>query len=407
MKSRKVNPERTRKPVSDRGRAVYAPTRGCLHPPVFSENCCPSRRIVATLADTAVLLPPVRASTTGDIASGYFLRLFHHSAAIARPGPMTERRNCIFKFLLSLGQCASEERFMPVHKQIGMRCCSAMNKYQAPASNVQLRQWLPSCRNAAFGLFDRPLQRVSLFANDRQQLLAESADPSLTSRIEQLPSGFCDQSCKSVHELLPIAFRASMFDLLRCTHFQNRARAALQSPAQLPLRKTHCGSLFFLSCPIRFVQNQNEILYCRATVSTSANSSPASGGSRRSRPTPHRCEDECLRCRCVPSEYRSEAGVSTKHMPPANNELDRKTSTPRTLFVFSGLNSSIRTDRDRYVNFLPGTVFNLNSRAAAIAEPDYRGTAVTGVKPTGRTGSPIRALINVDLPRLNWPMHAT
>jgi len=207
---RKVNPERTGTVSGSRGVGIRANSgmpasaslfRKCLP---ISTNRCDTRRYCR-------LLPPVRASTTGAHTSAIFLRLFHHSARYAGPAH-DERRNCISN-PPSLGQ-SHEERFMPVTTDRNP-LCSAMKKYPTPHRRLA-SQWLLHGRNAAFGLFDRPS------AVSSSPTTASSCSPIGDPRSQanrELPSGFCDQSARastSFANRVP----ASMFDLLRCTHFR-------------------------------------------------------------------------------------------------------------------------------------------------------------------------------------------
>ena len=110
----------------------------------------------------------------------------------------------------------------------------------------------------------------------------------------------------------------------------------------------------------------------------------------------------------LPVNTDPKPGVSTRHMPADSIGLGTNTSTPFTPFVFSGLcfsetycarsegKISCQEPSRDYIRALRSTPNRITV-----------GNVVMGMKPTGRMGSPIRALISGDLPRLNLPMQAT
>jgi len=130
---------------------------------------------------------------------------------------------------------------MPVHKPIGNALPSAMNNIQAPARTLASANvaFMPQ---AAFGLSIGPVQRFSALRQRPPEVLAESADPS-HKPDRALPPILRPQSCKSARAFCQ-RVPGLMFDLLRCTHFQNRARVRCNRLANCRFRKTHCGQPF-------------------------------------------------------------------------------------------------------------------------------------------------------------------
>jgi hypothetical protein len=111
--------------------------------------------------------------------------------------------------------------------------------------------------------------------------------------------------------------------------------------------------------------------------------------------------------RVLASNTDPTPGVSTRHRPDPRSGLGTNTSTARTLLWFPGFADSLTNSAN-----LPGSIdsqsaCSTRTRAARGPSRTIVGMLVTGIVPTGSTGQPTRALISVDLPRLNCPTIAT